>query len=53
MKGRIQAYAAKDVQKALKEKYGQLDIGDIIGVSGPLHKSGKGVYMLIWLTMSY
>ena len=42
MKGRIQAYASKDVQKALKEKYGQLDIGDIIGVSGPLHKSGKG-----------
>jgi lysyl-tRNA synthetase class 2 len=42
MSGRIQAYAAKDVQKELKEKYGQLDIGDIIGVSGPLHKSGKG-----------
>jgi len=42
MKGRIQAYASKDVQKTLKEKYGQLDIGDIIGVSGPLHKSGKG-----------
>ncbi|MEM0516688.1 lysine--tRNA ligase [Pseudoalteromonas sp. YIC-827] len=42
MKGRIQAYASKDVQKDLKEKYGQLDIGDIIGVSGPLHKSGKG-----------
>jgi lysyl-tRNA synthetase class 2 len=42
MKGRIQAYAAKDVQKALKAKYGQLDIGDIIGVSGPLQKSGKG-----------
>jgi len=42
MKGRIQAYAAKDVQKDLKEKYGVLDIGDIIGVSGALHKSGKG-----------
>ncbi|MEO2268396.1 lysine--tRNA ligase [Pseudoalteromonas pernae] len=42
MKGRIQAYASKDVQNDLKEKYGQLDIGDIIGVSGPLHKSGKG-----------
>lgn len=42
MKGRIQAYASKDVQKVLKEKYGQLDIGDIIGVKGPVHKSGKG-----------
>lgn len=42
MKGRIQAYAAKDVQKVLKERYGSLDIGDIIGVKGALHKSGKG-----------
>lgn len=42
MKGRIQAYAAKPVQKDLKEKYGQLDIGDIIGVTGALNKSGKG-----------
>ncbi|RZF82444.1 lysine--tRNA ligase [Pseudoalteromonas sp. CO325X] len=42
MKGRVQAYASKDVQKDLKAKYGQLDIGDIIGVAGPLHKSGKG-----------
>ncbi|GAB2989268.1 lysine--tRNA ligase [Psychrosphaera aestuarii] len=42
MKGRIQAYADKNVQKDLKEKYGVLDIGDIIGVSGALHKSGKG-----------
>ncbi len=39
--GRIQAYASKDVQKALKE-IGGLDIGDIIGVKGELHKSGKG-----------
>ncbi|WP_199609456.1 lysine--tRNA ligase [Flocculibacter collagenilyticus] len=42
MSGRIQAYAAKDVQKVIKEKYGVLDVGDIIGVSGALHKSGKG-----------
>lgn len=42
MKGRVQAYASKDVQKDLKAKYGQLDIGDIIGVAGPVHKSGKG-----------
>jgi lysyl-tRNA synthetase class 2 len=40
--GRIQAYAAKAVQKELKEKYHGLDIGDIIGVKGVLHKSGKG-----------
>ncbi|MBO1255978.1 lysine--tRNA ligase [Alteromonas sp. 5E99-2] len=42
MTGRIQAYASKDVQKDLKAKYGALDIGDIIGVSGVVHKSGKG-----------
>ncbi|WP_111977652.1 lysine--tRNA ligase [Algibacillus agarilyticus] len=42
MSGRIQAYADKTVQKTLKEKYGQLDIGDIIGVKGALSKSGKG-----------
>lgn len=40
--GRIQAYASKDVQKELKEQYLGLDIGDIIGVKGALHKSGKG-----------
>ena len=40
--GRIQAYASKDVQKELKEKFAGLDIGDIIGVKGALHKSGKG-----------
>ncbi|ATC93780.1 lysine--tRNA ligase [Pseudoalteromonas tunicata] len=42
MKGRIQAYASKDAQQDLKAKYGQLDIGDIISVKGPLNKSGKG-----------
>ncbi|MEM0910662.1 MAG: lysine--tRNA ligase [Pseudomonadota bacterium] len=42
MTGRIQAYADKGVQKAIKATYGALDIGDIIGVSGQLHKSGKG-----------
>ncbi|KOE81119.1 lysine--tRNA ligase [Vibrio aestuarianus] len=40
--GRIQAYADKAVQKVLKEQYQGLDIGDIIGVKGALHKSGKG-----------
>ena len=42
MKGRIQSYASKDTQKDIKARYGSLDIGDIIGVTGPLHKSGKG-----------
>lgn len=40
--GRIQAYASKDVQKELKDKYSGIDIGDIIGIKGELHKSGKG-----------
>ncbi|CAH0532680.1 Lysine--tRNA ligase, heat inducible [Vibrio stylophorae] len=40
--GRIQAYADKAVQNELKDKYQGLDIGDIIGVTGALHKSGKG-----------
>jgi lysyl-tRNA synthetase class 2 len=40
--GRIQAYAGKDVQKDLKETFQGLDIGDIIGVTGQLHLSGKG-----------
>jgi len=42
MTGRIQVYAAKDVQKDIKARWGVLDIGDIIGVTGTLHKSGKG-----------
>lgn len=42
MTGRIQSYAAKATQKDIKERYGSLDIGDIIGVKGELHKSGKG-----------
>lgn len=40
--GRIQAYAGKDVQKDLKATFHGLDIGDIIGVTGKLHLSGKG-----------
>ncbi|TLU66876.1 lysine--tRNA ligase [Thalassotalea litorea] len=42
MSGRIQAYADKTVQKDIKQRWGMLDIGDIIGVKGKLHKSGKG-----------
>ncbi|MBV7314727.1 lysine--tRNA ligase [Shewanella sp. NIFS-20-20] len=40
--GRIQAYAEKSVQGDIKERYQGLDIGDIIGVTGQLHLSGKG-----------
>ncbi len=40
--GRIQAYADKTVQNVLKDQYQGLDMGDIIGISGALHKSGKG-----------
>ena len=40
--GRIQAYASKDVQKAQKSDLGGLDIGDIVGITGALNKSGKG-----------
>lgn len=42
MSGRIQAYADKQTQKDIKEQYGSLDMGDIVGVTGELHKSGKG-----------
>jgi lysyl-tRNA synthetase class 2 len=42
MKGRIQVYANKDVQKDIKARWGVLDVGDIIGITGPLSKSGKG-----------
>ena len=38
MTGRIQVYADKEVQKNIKH----WDIGDIVGVEGVLHKSGKG-----------
>ena len=40
--GRIQAYAGKEVQADLKDRYQGLDIGDIVGVKGTLHLSGKG-----------
>ncbi|MFE8072621.1 lysine--tRNA ligase [Marinobacteraceae bacterium S3BR75-40.1] len=38
MTGRIQVYAAKEVQKDTKH----WDLGDIVGVRGKLSKSGKG-----------
>ena len=39
---RIQLYADKATQNAIKERWGSWDIGDIVGASGALHKSGKG-----------
>lgn len=38
MTGRIQAYVNKEARSFAK----QLDLGDIIGITGELHKSGKG-----------
>lgn len=43
MSGRIQAYAHKTVQKDIKERWGTLDIGDIIGVTGTMHMSGFSI----------
>lgn len=42
MSGQIQLYADKAAQKAIRENWGVWDIGDIVGVRGALHKSGKG-----------
>jgi lysyl-tRNA synthetase class 2 len=40
--GQVQLYADKQVQKDIKDQYGQWDVGDLVGVRGPLHKSGRG-----------
>ena len=40
--GRIQLYADKSLPDALLAGIKSWDIGDIVGVSGPVHKSGKG-----------
>lgn len=40
--GTIQLYADKAAQEHIKETWGLWDIGDIVGVKGALHKSGKG-----------
>lgn len=42
MSGRTQLYADKAVQQEIKERWGQWDIGDIVGGSGPVRRSGKG-----------
>ena len=40
--GRIQLYMDKKAQQAVKASTGLWDIGDIVNVTGPIHKSGKG-----------
>jgi lysyl-tRNA synthetase class 2 len=40
--GSIQLYADKAAQEVIKDTWGLWDIGDIVGVKGALHKSGKG-----------
>lgn len=40
--GTIQLYADKQVQSTIKETWGQWDVGDIVGASGTLDKSGRG-----------
>jgi len=40
--GSIQLYADKAAQEVIKDKWGVWDIGDIVGIKGALHKSGKG-----------
>ncbi len=41
--GRIQLYVdKKNLPEALAEQIKSWDIGDIVGASGPVHKSGKG-----------
>ena len=42
MSGRVQLYADKATQNNIKEKWGQWDVGDLVGARGALHKSGKG-----------
>lgn len=40
--GRIQLYADKAVQQDIKERWGHWDVGDLVGVIGLVHKSGRG-----------
>lgn len=42
MSGRIQLYADKAAQQDLKDRWGQWDIGDVVGASGAVRRSGKG-----------
>src|SRR5690606_7172630 len=40
--GSIQLYADKAAQEVIKDQWGVWDMGDIVGIKGALHKSGKG-----------
>ena len=48
--GSIQFYMAKPKQKE-SEAWQLLDIGDIVGASGVLHKSGKVSCMWMWIRL--
>jgi len=53
MSGRIQAYIdRKGLDKELVKEIDTWDIGDIIGVSGPINKSGKGDLYIKMQTVS-
>jgi lysyl-tRNA synthetase class 2 len=40
--GTIQLYADKTTQKAIRDRWGHWDVGDLVGVRGTLHRSGRG-----------
>ncbi|MBL4781610.1 MAG: lysine--tRNA ligase [Porticoccaceae bacterium] len=40
--GTIQLYADKSTQKDIRERWGNWDVGDLVGVCGTLHRSGRG-----------
>ena len=40
--GSIQLYADKTTQKDIRERWGNWDVGDLVGIRGILHKSGRG-----------
>lgn len=40
--GTIQLYADKSTQQDIRERWGHWDVGDLIGVRGALHRSGRG-----------
>ena len=42
MSGRSQLYADKAAQQDLRDRWGQWDIGDVVGASGAVRRSGKG-----------
>ena len=54
MSGKIQSYIdRKGLDKNLVKEIDTWDIGDIIGVTGPIHKSGKGDLYIKMETVSF